>query len=605
MSSIIQIGGVVICWLCLLACTSFHTDSHPQSSTGAAVQTSSGDRPSDSLPQDTIYTLERVYALAGKNNPMVHTILDSIDRREKKAHYANGIPAYKIQIARAFVASRDLNPGLAIRYLRPLLSSEELTENPESHLFALALLCNECNVLHLADQSLSYALQYLELTHQYGDSVRYAAAHLYLAELYRQQGNPNKGYDHLREGQQILKQTQDPRTLGYLLWSRELEINYFADQKQYDQAITLVQKLIVRYRALSPKQRHQLQLDNDSVLNFRQAQNLVTLAGLYAHDGQMNLARKTYQEAQQYAAKAPDILSPEFAGLTFDYLKTAGRYNEALACAIRYVNQTRTGDTLNLFHLEAKRFLAQAYRLTGDYSKAWFYEHQVGILADSLNERANQQAALELQTAYETAQQQQQIQQQHLTITRNRQIITTLLITLVALLLILGQIILSRHRISRKNRKLFEQIERLSQAQKKLDRIRQLMERETTDTVNSTEKNNLFDRLETLMRERQLFLQPDLTREQVAAELGTNKLYLANAISQQVNLTFTEYINRWRLQQAQELLLKDHTTKIEAIAHMCGFNSVRTFYRLFQQTYQLTPTEFRRLSKIGEPPSLH
>lgn len=113
-------------------------------------------------------------------------------------------------------------------------------------------------------------------------------------------------------------------------------------------------------------------------------------------------------------------------------------------------------------------------------------------------------------------------------------------------------------------------------------------------------KDKLYTRLEALMRERRLFLQPDLNREQVAAELGTNKLYLANAISEHAGLTFTEYINRWRLEYARELLAKDHTTKIEAIAQMCGFNSVRTFYRLFQQTYQLTPTEFRRLSKIDD-----
>lgn len=45
--------------------------------------------------------------------------------------------------------------------------------------------------------------------------------------------------------------------------------------------------MITRYRMLTLEQRKQMQLDQDSSMNFRQAQNWMTLAGLYAHDGQM------------------------------------------------------------------------------------------------------------------------------------------------------------------------------------------------------------------------------------------------------------------------------------------------------------------------------
>lgn len=597
---LLRIGIIVGC-LYVVACTSPQTN--PETRVVAETAPQSDKRQtvsSDTSASDSIYTLDHVYELAGKNRPIIHAILDSIDRREKAKNYQGAIPAYKMQIARAFVASRELNPGLAIRYLRPLLSSQELIDDPKEHLFVLALISNECAVLHHTDQSIDYILQYLELARQCGDSVRYASGYLYLAENYREQQNFDACYQYLREGQRILKRVQGARSLEFLLWSLELEIDYFADQQQYDKAIAIAKKMITRYRMLTLEQRRQMQLDQDSSMNFRQAQNWMTLAGLYAHDGQMKAASAAYEEAQQFLKRSPDVLSPQFNGLTFDYLKTAGRYSEALACASRYVDQTRTDDTMNLFHLEAKRLLSEAHRLVGNYQQAWFYEHQVGGLTDSLNARTNQQTVLELQAVYETAQQERQIQQQQLVITRNRQIIFTLSIGLIALLLVLAQIAISRHKISCKNRKLFEQIEQLSRAQKELERIRTLMEENPAKQSRVSAKDKLYTRLEALMRERRLFLQPDLNREQVAAELGTNKLYLANAISEHADLTFTEYINRWRLEYARELLAKDHTTKIEAIAQMCGFNSVRTFYRLFQQTYQLTPTEFRRLSKIDD-----
>ena len=62
---------------------------------------------------DTLYTLDGAYALAGKNGALARQILDSLERQHpSKGHAA--IPRYKIVAARAFVASRDLNPHYGI-----------------------------------------------------------------------------------------------------------------------------------------------------------------------------------------------------------------------------------------------------------------------------------------------------------------------------------------------------------------------------------------------------------------------------------------------------------------------------------------------------------
>ena len=572
---------------CLLACESPNPKTESGSVQGTWPETSA----------DSVYTLERVYALAGQRNASAGAILDSIDRREAAKNYAGEIPAYEIQLARAFVASRDLNPQRAIRYLTPLLASDALKADPKRYLFALALMSNECEVSHQTDRQLDYTLQYMELARQQGDSVRYASAYLYRVSAYCQQGNYREAEECLRQGQRLLKQSTDPRALGYLLWSREVEIELLTERHQYKKAIAVGRQLIDRYETLSLDQRRRLGLDRDSTLNFRLAQNQVMMAGLYAHDGQREAAAAAYQKAQRFLQEAPEVLSPQFNALTFDYLKTAGRYAEAKDCALRYLEQTNRGDTLNRFYVEAKRLLAEAYHLTGDDRQAWLYEHQVGRLVDSLQERSNQEAALELQIAYETAQRERQIQQQQFTIARNRQIIGSLSIGIGILVFLLGYIVWSWRRIARKNRKLFEQIEQLRRAQQELDRIRQLMSETRRDSVVE-EKDALFERLEALMRDRQLFLRSDLNRDQVALELGTNKLYISNSLSQRTGLTFTEYVNRWRLAYAKEILSTDSTIKIEAVAVMSGFKSVRTFYRLFQQAYQLTPTEFRRLSRL-------
>ena len=157
---------------------------------------------------------------------------------------------------------------MAIRYLRPLLSSQELIDDPKQHLFVLALISNECAVLHHTDQSVDYILQYLELARQCGDSVRYASGYLYLAENYREQQNFDECYQYLREGQRILKRVQGARSLDFLLWSQELEIDYFADLKQYDKAIAITKTMIASYRMLTMEQRKQMQLEHDSCLLY-------------------------------------------------------------------------------------------------------------------------------------------------------------------------------------------------------------------------------------------------------------------------------------------------------------------------------------------------
>ena len=184
---------------------------------------------------------------------------------------------------------------------------------------------------------------------------------------------------------------------------------------------------------------------------------------------------------------------------------------------------------------------------------------------------------------------------QQVTISRIRTVAGILLIGIVALGIILWLLWWNGRRVKRKNRQLFEQVAQLGEVRKELHRIRRALQEQEPQRPEDGD-NQLYAALDRLMREQERFRDPNLTREQVAAELGTNKLYLSRAISEHCSMTFLEYTNHLRLECAKATLLCDHTTKIEAIAACSGFNSVRTFYRLFQKYYRLTPSEFRRVA---------
>lgn len=105
--------------------------------------------------------------------------------------------------------------------------------------------------------------------------------------------------------------------------------------------------------------------------------------------------------------------------------------------------------------------------------------------------------------------------------------------------------------------------------------------------------NTLFEKIETLLVSQGEYLNPDLSINEIASTLCTNRTYLANAIRQNRNQTIADYILDLRLNHVILLLKSQTDMKIEEIALNSGFNSLRTFNRNFKERYGMTPEEYR------------
>ena len=64
----------------------------------------------------------------------------------------------------------------------------------------------------------------------------------------------------------------------------------------------------------------------------------------------------------------------------------------------------------------------------------------------------------------------------------------------------------------------------------------------------------LFDRLGKLMRKDKVYKEKNLTRDKVAALLGTNRTYLSQIINEKTGMSFIYYINSFRIEEALETL---------------------------------------------------
>ena len=83
-----------------------------------------------------------------------------------------------------------------------------------------------------------------------------------------------------------------------------------------------------------------------------------------------------------------------------------------------------------------------------------------------------------------------------------------------------------------------------------------------------------------------------LNAEEVAHRLGISDGHLARIFKAKTGLTFAEYLTRYRMMRAIELL-KDPTVRIGEVADLVGYRDQRHFSVLFRRLVGLTPTQFR------------
>lgn len=84
----------------------------------------------------------------------------------------------------------------------------------------------------------------------------------------------------------------------------------------------------------------------------------------------------------------------------------------------------------------------------------------------------------------------------------------------------------------------------------------------------------------------------------VSENCGISKGYLSKLFTQYSNENFTDYLNRYRVQQACELL-KNTSFTILDVGLKTGFNSPQSFSRVFKKYMSCTPTQYR-MQKRGE-----
>lgn len=114
--------------------------------------------------------------------------------------------------------------------------------------------------------------------------------------------------------------------------------------------------------------------------------------------------------------------------------------------------------------------------------------------------------------------------------------------------------------------------------------------------LDEKKKNQIL----TLLKDPEIH-KSKITLKMIAKDISIDPAVLSLFIKQELGISFSEYINSLRLDNAQSFLLdNEHEYKTMAeFSEIIGFQSIASFYRYFIQRYKLSPLKFKEQKKAG------
>ncbi len=114
-------------------------------------------------------------------------------------------------------------------------------------------------------------------------------------------------------------------------------------------------------------------------------------------------------------------------------------------------------------------------------------------------------------------------------------------------------------------------------------------------TLDQIEENK--KQLEALLNTEKPFLNPQVSLTDLSENLSVSTKHLSQVINQSFNKNFFDFINTYRIQEAQQILKESKDVKLTVLEAMyqAGFNSKSSFNTAFKKETGQTPTEFRKM----------
>ena len=505
--------------------------------------------------------------------------LDLLD----KAEMSHKMRTVKVNLLRAMTyvdGYYDINKGLEYAmkaYNDPSIKNDTLPQ------ITIARMLTALNyALSRFSQACSMATEGSALAYAVGDKEAIAYFYQFIAFTKYELGDHGEAYRYFDRSIKLYKQLTDEQPhwvyVSDMFAVQLKEIQYLNDEGRHREALakTADCKATLKRLATFPDLA-------DGLHDKFTAQYLSVACCVLYNTGNKDKAEDGYRRmmATQYVKSDLGQNTPAI------YQVLSGRYKEALERAQKEDASYKDKDTVNTLFIDEvlSNGLAASQQL-GYHNRANSYYNRILSLKDSLYLRNQKQTAMELSEIYESRDKDIQLVEKDAVIKRNRMFLVMAVIIIVLALAAIAAIIRYNRIIQKKNKAVVRNIE------EKLQLI-QIANHSRTDNKDDAADRELFERIDNAIREKQLFLQADFTRDTLCQMLNINKTQCSSVIKAYANCSFPSYINRLRLNHAIELMKRYPQYSIEAIANDCGMERAN-FHRRFIEEFGITPSEFKK-----------
>lgn len=114
-----------------------------------------------------------------------------------------------------------------------------------------------------------------------------------------------------------------------------------------------------------------------------------------------------------------------------------------------------------------------------------------------------------------------------------------------------------------------------------------------SESLEQSMLNELYQNVTTFMETHKPYIENELRLVNLADRLGFSTHLLSKVINSKAGSNFNQFVNNYRLKEAENLLTEATDLSIQNIYFEVGFNNKATFYSAFRKKYGCTPMQFR------------
>lgn len=118
------------------------------------------------------------------------------------------------------------------------------------------------------------------------------------------------------------------------------------------------------------------------------------------------------------------------------------------------------------------------------------------------------------------------------------------------------------------------------------------------DNEDEEQRGALFkqyaEEVNTWFEKEKPYLNEDLRLTDLQRVFPISRSYLSQLFNKELGMTFSDYVNRFRIEESKRLMEAEPHASIQEIAERSGFHSISTFRRAFTKHTGIIPSEYKR-----------